>query len=574
VNISSSIRRLTNLFIILFVMLSGGLVYWQVVVAQPVTSNTYSTFTRHCLSDSAPMRGRILDRNGVVLAYSKPSNNPNLCGYQRIYTDPSLAGLIGYYISPLFGSTGIEKQYDDYLSGRLGSTGLDNTLNKTLHRPTMGDDIYLTIDEKIQHIVTQYVRDDPAQFPPDNRNGFATDKSSVIVTNPHTGEILAMLSTPGYDPNRIAAADLNYFRQVQTDPEQPLLERPLQARYVPGSTYKTVTLLAGLDSGNWQLSDQFDQTHARGPIVIGPPNGNTAASCTNCTNPVQYGQTVCIVLQPHSCGDGSETFGPVGNNLGSYTHNYPVDVRYGFVHSDNIIYAQIGTKTGAATWLKYNRAFYVGQQPPFDLPVAPSSVLPQGKTTLSVAQLAENSFGQGVDFVTPFQMSLFDDAVANNGDLMRPWLVMKIVDPTNASVVQSFSQQNLGSKIKADTARQMRDAMYGVIRCGSGSLVQKLVGSPWSIAGKTGTGEVGGGRPAQAWLLTQAPYNPGTTPALTIIAMRENGGEGSYLNGPITADIYNAIFTNQSILSADSIHVPTPYVPDGNYCNNTGLLQG
>ncbi len=68
-NISTSIRRLTNLFIILFVALSGGLVYWQVVVAQQVTSNTYSTFSRHCSSDNAPIRGRIYDRNGVLLAY-------------------------------------------------------------------------------------------------------------------------------------------------------------------------------------------------------------------------------------------------------------------------------------------------------------------------------------------------------------------------------------------------------------------------------------------------------------------------------------------------------------------------
>src|SRR5205807_9484026 len=95
-NISGRIRSLSNLFIILFITLSGGLVYSQVVVAQQVTANVNSTFTRHCFGDSAPMRGRILDRNGVVLAYSKPSKNPSLCGYQRVYTDPSFACLICY----------------------------------------------------------------------------------------------------------------------------------------------------------------------------------------------------------------------------------------------------------------------------------------------------------------------------------------------------------------------------------------------------------------------------------------------------------------------------------------------
>src|SRR5438128_5497851 len=107
-NISASIRKLTQLFIILFIALTGGLVYWQVVVAQQVTSNIHNG--RHCLTDSAPVRGRIFDRNGVLLVESKPSTT-GLCGYQRHYylkNYPSLAGLIGYYISPTFGSSGIE----------------------------------------------------------------------------------------------------------------------------------------------------------------------------------------------------------------------------------------------------------------------------------------------------------------------------------------------------------------------------------------------------------------------------------------------------------------------------------
>ncbi len=473
-----------------------------------------------------PVRGQIFDRNGVLLAYSKPTSVGT--GYRRVYTDPSLAGLIGYYIGPQYDSTGIEHQYDDYLSGR-------KTTSQTC--PTNGNDIYLTIDERIQRIVEQYARIDPSQFPPDNVNGFATNRSSIILTDPHTGELLAMLSTPTYDPNRIAGGDLNYLHQLQNDPEQPLLERPLQARYVPGSVYKTLTLMAAIDSGNSQLTDQFDQQHALGPVTI-----------------------------------GGEVFGPNGNNIQAYTHNYPVSLEYGLVHSDNVIFAQVGAKMGANTWLDYNSRFYVGQQPPFDLPVTASSVTPQGQNTLTDAQLAENSFGQGVDFVTPFQMSLFNDAIANDGHLMRPALVLKIVGPDKA-VIQSFSQQDLGAKIKVDTAKQLRDAMYGVVRCSSGFLVQRLLNSPWAIAGKTGTGEVGGGQPAEGWLITQAPYNPNAAPALTIVAMRENGGEGIYLNGPITADIYNAIFTNQSILSADSIHVPSPDVAAPDYCSTTGLLQ-
>src|SRR5438045_8818833 len=102
-NISNNIRKLSQLFVIFFITLSAVLVYWQVVVAQQITSNIHNN--RHCLSDSAPVRGRIFDRNGVLLAESKLSSNA-ACGYQRHYylnNYPSLARPIDYYISPLYG---------------------------------------------------------------------------------------------------------------------------------------------------------------------------------------------------------------------------------------------------------------------------------------------------------------------------------------------------------------------------------------------------------------------------------------------------------------------------------------
>ncbi len=135
-----------------------------------------------------------------------------------------MEGIIGYYISPLFGSTGIEKQFNAYLTGQVGSTGLNNTIKKILHVPPVGDDIYLTIDVRIQKIVNQSF---DISAPVDNITVFKADRGSVIVSDPHTGEILAMLSRPGYDANRIAAGDLNYFQQLETDPAQPLLERPI-----------------------------------------------------------------------------------------------------------------------------------------------------------------------------------------------------------------------------------------------------------------------------------------------------------------------------------------------------------
>jgi peptidoglycan glycosyltransferase len=587
VNISTSIRRLTYLFIILFVALSVGLVYWQVVAAQQVTSNTYSTFSRRCSNDNAPIRGSIFDRNGVLLAYSKPSNNPTLCGYQRVYTKEaqSLEGVIGYYISPLFGSTGIEKQFDAYLNGQVGSTGLNNTINQILHLPPVGDDIYLTIDVRIQKIVNQSF---DITAPVDGITVFQPKGGSIIVSDPHTGEILAMLSRPGYDANCVVSCtlaqlredfaakgydataidpncehhyscNLIYFNQLERDPSQPLLERPIDSCYVPGSTYKTMTLMAGLNSKSSHLDDKYYNF--------------------NGFNPPQYPQA----LGPVWIGDGfdKEKFGPVGNNISGYTYTYPVNLLYGYTHSDNIIFAQAGAKAGVNTWLNYNRALYVEKQIPFDLPVHVSTVTPQknlcpltapAESPASLKQVAENSFGQGVDFITPMQMALINNAVANNGHLMRPTLISKIVDTKNQTVLQSFNPQELGTPISDMTAAEVRDAMYGVVQCGSGSLsLVQLTGSPWSVIGKTGTAQVDntGKTPAQSWFITQAPYiyQSGQLPRITIVAMKEHGGEGAFANGPMLRAIYDAIFT-QVIKD-----VPQPPPPDPNFCLNTGLLQ-
>ena len=122
------------------------------------------------------------------------------------------------------------------------------------------------------------------------------------------------------------------------------------------------------------------------------------------------------------------------------------------------------------------------------------------------------------------------------------------------------------------TAREVRQAMYGVVRCGSGSIYVsgvKLGTSPYNILAKTGTAEVGGGLGANAWLITQAPYSavdPTVLPKLTIVAMKENGGEGGNAVGPMVTNMYNDIFTNV-------MKTPVPPAPDPNYCFKTGLLQ-
>lgn len=531
-NIRSNIRKLAQIFVALFIALSCGLVYWQVVVAQQVRANPHNG--RPCLPDNAPVRGRILDRNGIVLAYSVSSKSG--CGYKRVYTDPSLAGLIGYYADPTYPATGLEAQLNAYLSGQVGMTALNTTINHALHRPPVGDNIYLTIDDRIQKLVAQHF-DDPILY--DQYNTFQTDRGAVIVSDPRTGEILAMVSRPTYDPNRLVSTllsgDLSYYNQLVHDPDQPLAERPLET-FIPGSIYKTVTLMAALASGKTTLSQPFDRQQALGPYRV-----------------------------------GTETFGPSGNNIQPYTMRFPVSTEYAYVHSDNVIFAQIGAETGEATWMAMNHHFFVGGHLPFDLPVETSTVQRPGQP-LSEHALAEDAFGQGFDAISPLEMTLVDNTVAHDGQLMRPMLISRIVD-TSGHTVKSFSPQELGAPVSMEVATQIRQAMQGVTLCGSGSVVPALLDSPWGIIGKTGTGQVSnsGRPPANAWMITQAPYSvnqPGQLPALTIVAMKQNGGDGGPEVGPMIAHIY------QDIFSHGYLKVQRPVVPNPrHYCCSEQLLQ-
>jgi penicillin-binding protein A len=531
-NLSTSIRKLTLLFVVLFMALSAGLVYWQVIVAQQVTSNPHNA--RVNLPDSAPQRGKIYDRNGMLLAETVSDGNG---GFIRRYTDPSLAGLIGYYVQG-YPATGIEAQFNDYLNGQVGSTALNNTVNKMLHRPPVGDNIYLTIDDHIQRIVD---KDYDTQVPIDNNLTFTPKGGSVVVTDPHTGAVLAMVSRPSFDPNKmvqtLSVGDLTYFNELANNPNNPLIERPIHNAYVPGSIFKTATLLAGLDSEKVPLNQQFNLKQTFGPLFLGK----------------------------HIVGANN-----VGSNVLGYTIHVPVTTQYGYTHSDNVIFAQAGADIGVDTWLQYVKRFYVTQTIPFDLPVTVSTVN-NADTPLDTNLLVDDAFGQGQVLVTPFQMSLIDDIVANNGQLMQPRLVEKIVDPNQTVVMQNQTQTLGNQQVTNAAAQQVLQSMYSVSQCGSGSIPGvALQASPWGIVAKTGTAQLGGNQPAHAWLLTSAPYsvqNPNQMPALTIVAMKENGGEGGDANAPMVKNMYNDIF------SAGLVKAQQPPAANVNYCCQSGMLQ-
>ena len=513
-NMNVTIRRLMSVFTLLFLLISGVAAYVQVsnqaFLGGPVLAQgDYDP--RRCPPFDAPLRGKIFDRNGVLLAESVPDSTAT-CGYRRKYYDPSLSPLIGYF-SYRFGTAGIESAYNTALSGVNQNSPwgtpnpageVDDLQNKILHQPRSGQDIYLTIDEKLQQqankLYDTHANGNVCQPAGSNPPG------SLIITDPRNGEILAMVSRPFYDPNKID--DPNYFQQLQAAPDKPLLNHATQALYAPGSTFKTVTMVGALESDPNALQQTYTQDEAVNYVVNG---------------------------QPFRWDDFINGYPP---NL-----QFPITMEDGYAYSDNIIFAREAVKLGADKWLATVRKFGI-QTPgvdvepvPFDAPYAPSAAYlakTNGKPTdFSPNLLAESGFGQGQLLISPLTMAEVTGAVAADGNLYVPHVVMQAKPKVGGPFTQDPQLYSGGQIFSPDTAAKVRHAMWSVSSYGTGSTVSHngihLADSPVKEGGKTGTAQLESGLP-HTWWISLAPDDaaPGGGPAqLVITVMKEHSKEGA-----------------------------------------------
>jgi penicillin-binding protein A len=423
-------------------------------------------------------RGTIYDRNGRALAFDiLREGAPPL----RFYSEPSLAHVVGYVSGLRLGVTGIEAAFNQPLTGAVGDG----------RQLLPGDDVYLTIDSRLQRAAADALR---------GRAG------AVVVLDGHSGAVLAMASSPAFDPNRIL--DPAYIRELDACPGTPdcrqaLLNRAAQSLYTPGSTWKTATLMAALDIGQVTPDTVFD---------FGEPRRDPQGR-------IYYVYRV----------NGFEIVDP----------NHPerhLNLVRSFAVSANAAFARMGDEMPPDIFIDYAARLGFSRpadgRPPIEIAASSAQLAANLQAIVTNNPLrASTAIGQGELLASPLSMALMFMPALNEGHVPRPHLLQAQVDPQGNQVAAAPGGYWLTNTIRPETAQQVRDMMIEVVRNGSGFRAA-VAGA--TVGGKTGTAQLAGDIPPHAWFTGFAQTDDRVVVIAVVI---EHGGEGAQAAAPIFAQV-------------------------------------
>lgn len=410
--------------------------------------------------------GNITDRNGEILASTKSQNGQ----FQRVYEKGSVCAHVVGYDNKDFGRAGAELTFVRYLLG-FNDNLIDKIYQAVFSSQEKGDDVQLTLDYKLQQAAYDAMQN--------------VNRGAAVVMNAKTGEVLAMVSKPDFDPN-----DMSSVKKYQNDPVMGILRnRAIQGNYYqyqPGSTFKIVTASSALKNVSNISSQTFNCT---GSVVIG-------GRAVNDYNKEKHGQ---------------------------------VGIVKGFEESCNSTFARIGIEIGKDNLKKTAEDFGFNDKFSFsDFNILKSNF--QMTSSTDDHELAWDAIGQGKDTVTPIHMAMIAGSIVNGGVMMQPKL-LKSVKNTQGFSVHQFIASEYKKAIDENIADQIKQMMIGTVREGTCTAAQ--VGNH-KIGGKSGTAETGRkNEQPDAWFVG---FLDGDTP-ISIAVISENSGTGGAVSAPIARHI-------------------------------------
>ncbi|GHU54973.1 penicillin-binding protein [Clostridia bacterium] len=433
---------------VLFSLLIVRLVKFVYFDSSTLVNNTYnrrlSSFDAHIL------RGDILDANGEVLATTELDGGVSTRVYPYKSKFAHIVGFSGYT------QQGVEGGYS------LDLTRVDNEflarLQNVLHgEPLRGNTVKLTLDARLQTKAFELM---------DGRRG------AFIAIEPSTGKILACVSNPAFDPNKVA---FDWEDLSNDNEDNPLLNRALQGLYPPGSTFKIVTALSEYRN----IKDYQNFTYK------------------------------CV---------GSQTFEDYTIHCYNNNKHGEVDIKKAFAKSCNTYFATVGENIGGRKLAETADSLLFNKLYPLNLNYVRSSFVLNDKSDAN--EIAQTSIGQGKTLVTPMHMLLLTAAAANDGLLMKPYIADSIESPTGKQL-RKVLPEPYGQLISEEESRYLRELMRGVVTDGTATELDKY---KFEVAGKTGTAENTG--KDHGWFVCFAGETL-DAPKVAVVVLLENAGGSS-----------------------------------------------
>jgi penicillin-binding protein A len=490
---NGQIMRLTYVALALVGLLVVMTTYWQTWAAAGLAARQDNAIRR--VAEFSIDRGLIFSfepRRRLARNRERVVDGKTL--FFRRYPYGSLAAHVVGYSTVGRSRTGLERSLNDYLTASNSSlsTVLDKALDELHGRPIQGNDVVTTLDLDAQAVAQEEL---------------GTNCGAVVALDPRTGKVLVMAASPSFDPNLVE----EHYGEIEDitancAPAAPLLNRASAGLFIPGSTFKVITVSAALESKKF-----------------GP--GSTFYDPGYCT---VYGKRVSNFADQN----GPEVFGTI--NLVT-----------GLVHSVNSVFCNIGLKLGAKRILDTAKRFGFYERPPLETPAderLPSGLYRDGRLYYprvdSNVDAGRMAFGQERMLVTPLQMAMVAGALGFGGKLMEPHAVDRIVRP-GGKVVDEQTPHLIRQAVSPRTAHEVEAMMRLVVREGTGTAAQ-IPG--YSVGGKTGTAETGVSESNTTWFIAFAGKDAESPPEVAIAVVLQNqSGVGGTTAAPIARAVMQAI---------------------------------
>lgn len=461
-----NIKKVMLVFLIFFIALISYITYFYMFNSEKAVSSTFNS--RLWAERNKVLRGTIYDKD--MKALTKSTKIDAVSQKQQYLQGEVFAHALGY-MNPVYGLSGLEKKYDEELMGRETGVSKYFFFNKDTEEK-VGNGLRTTLDSKLQMKAFEQLKG---------------KRGAVVAINPKTGEILAMVSMPSYDPNNLN----KNWKDIIANKEVPLLNRAVSGLYPPGSVFKTITAISALENISGVYNKSFKD---EGKLVF-----NEKESLENYDGEV------------------------LGN----------IDFKTAFVHSSNVFFGTLGIDLGNKALKETAEKFYFNRDTPSIGLTIDNSRFPSYKSN-EKGNIAQSAIGQSGVLATPMQMALIASTIANDGIMMEPMMVKEILDSKGKSL-KKLEPKRVEQVMTKETANIMKDLMRAVVIEGTGgnAAIRGTV-----VSGKTGTADHNDNPSKQeaphSWFISFAPYDK---PQIAIAVIVEEGGVGGGIAAEITREL-------------------------------------